>query len=257
MIRIAAVGDLHFDRSSRHRLSRHFKELEGKADILLLAGDLTQTGHVEEAHVLAADLSESPVKVVAVFGNHDYHCDQSDLVRAELEEAGVTVLERECAEFELSSIRIGIVGLKGFGGGFVGACATDFGEAEMKSFIRTTKAQANYLREALAALETDYRIALLHYSPVPDTLHGEKREIYPFLGSYLLGEAIDEGGADIAFHGHAHGGIERGTTVGGVPVRNVAMHVIRHVFNIYTLDKDGSIVAHAGLVPRAQPVAPH
>lgn len=219
--------------------------------MLLLAGDLTQVGHVDEAKVLAADLINSPIPVIAVLGNHDFQSDQNLLVRLALEDAGVVVLEQESTCFSFSpDVSVGIVGLKGFGGGFVGACATDFGEPEIKAFVRTTKLHAQYIHDSLLNLETTYKIVLMHYSPVSDTLHGEKKEIYPFLGSYLLGEAVDEGGADIVFHGHAHAGVERGVTPGGVPVRNVAQHVIRHVFNIYTLNKNG-IVSHSSLVPHS------
>lgn len=239
MIRIAATGDVHYDHRSAGRLAKYLQSLEGQADVLLLAGDLTQIGKPEEISALAADLSQSPVPVVAVFGNHDYHSDEEDRLNEILSRAGVHVLEQSSICLELNSRKVGIFGMKGFGGGFVGACASDFGEREMKAFIRTTKAQADAMRAGLSALKTDYRIALLHYSPCEETLLGEKKEIYPFLGSYLLAEAIDKGGADIAFHGHAHHGIERGMTPGGVPVRNVALPVIRHAFNIYTLNKSG------------------
>ena len=83
---------------------------------------------------------------------------------------------------------------------------------------------------------TDVRVALLHYSPVRDTLHGEPSEIYPFLGSYLLAEAVDNVGADLVLHGHAHHGREKGVTPAGIPVRNVAQPVIRHAYSVYTLD---------------------
>ncbi|MBI3557981.1 MAG: metallophosphoesterase [Deltaproteobacteria bacterium] len=241
-MRIAAAGDLHFDRHSRGRLSGHLEKLKDRADFLLLAGDLTQVGHGDEGLVLAQELATSPVPVIAVFGNHDYHSEQEQLIRRALEQAKVTVLESQVARLEVRKIGVGIVGLKGFGGGFVGACATDFGEAETKAFVRTTKRAAHFIREALRVVDADYKIVLLHYAPVSGTLHGENREIYPFLGSYLLGEAMDQGGADLVVHGHAHSGIERGETPGGVPVRNVAQHVIRHVFNIYTLDKFGLLV---------------
>lgn len=258
MIRIAAVGDVHFDRHSRGRLAKHLEHLRGKADLLLIAGDLTQVGHREEAKVLAEDLAQSPVPVITVLGNHDFHSEQESAVRTELEAVGVTVLEQQVATIDFDGASVGVVGLKGFGGGFFGACATDFGEPEMKSFIRTTKAQARFINESLTGLDTTYKIVLLHYAPTSETLHGEKKEIYPFLGSYLLGEAIDEAGADLVFHGHAHGGVEKGATAGGIPVRNVAQHVIRHAFNIYTLNKEG-IIGHAGLVPhpRLKPADSH
>lgn len=248
MIRIAAAGDVHYDRHSGGRLSAHFGLLRDQADLLLLAGDLTQTGHPDEMRVLADDLADSPVPVFAVFGNHDYHLDHADELVGMLEEVNVRVLEKNTAKLRVGKRTVGIAGLKGFGGGFVGACGADFGELEMKTFMRHTKEQARALHGALESLDTEYRIVLLHYSPVVDTLLGEKKEIYPFLGCYYLAEAIDRAGADIVFHGHAHRGTEKGVTPGGVPVRNVAQPVIRHAFNIYTVDS-GVLVSHQGVAP--------
>lgn len=235
MICVAAAGDVHFDRNSRGRLSRSWNDLEGKADLLLIAGDLTQVGHVEEARVLAQDLAECPVPVVTVLGNHDFHSDQQEEIKDVLRQARVRVLERESAVLHVKGRSVGIYGMKGFGGGFLGACCSDFGEPETKAFVRHTKMLAEELRGGLTALDTDYKVALLHYSPSSDTLLGERKEIYPFLGSYLLAEAIDAAHADVAFHGHAHKGVELGATPGGVPVRNVAQPVIRHAFHIYGL----------------------
>ena len=78
----------------------------------------------------------------------------------------------------------------------------------------------------------------MHYSPIRETLQGEPLEIYPFLGSYLLAEAVDRAGADLALHGHAHRGREKGATPGGVAVRNVAQTVINQAFVIYCLQAD-------------------
>lgn len=241
MIRIAATGDVHFDRKSHNRLGQHLQDLSGRADMLLLAGDLTQTGHPEEMQVLANDLKHSPVPVVAVLGNHDYHVDQVDVVTQILKDAGVIVLERSSTILTIKGEKVGIAGAKGFGGGFVGACGSDFGEPEMKSFMRHSKAEARQLEHVIKTLDCDYKIVLLHYSPTTQTLSGEKKEIYPFLGCYFLAEAVDYGRADIVFHGHAHGGIEKGETPGGTPVRNVAQPVIRHAFNIYTLEKNSDL----------------
>lgn len=243
MIRIAAAGDVHFDRKSHNRLAQHFSRLNEKADVFLLAGDLTQTGHPEEMRILAEDLRKCPIPVISVLGNHDYHVDQVDTVTRILKEAGVIVLEGNSTIINIGSSTVGIAGLKGFGGGFVGACGSDFGEPEMKAFMRHSKTNAKILETSIRELKTDYKIVLLHYSPTTQTLVGEKKEIYPFLGSYHLAEAIDHGKADIAFHGHAHGGIEKGETPGGIPVRNVAQPVIRHAFNIYTLEKINDLSA--------------
>ena len=247
MIRIAAVGDIHYDKNSAGRLLRYYPELRAQADFLLIAGDLTQIGNLEETKVLALDLAKAPVPVIAVLGNHDYQSNLVPEVTEVLRSAGVTVLERSSTVLNINGLSIGIVGQKGFGGGFIGACGSDFGEPEMKAFIRHTKILSDSLRAELAQMRVDYRIVLLHYSPCPDTLVGERKEIYPFLGSYLLAEAIDEEGADIIFHGHAHRGSEKGATPAGIQVRNVAFPVIRHAFKVYNCS-----VAHSPIEAEKQ-----
>jgi Icc-related predicted phosphoesterase len=237
MIRVAAVGDLHYDRGSRNRMAPHLKPLGEAADLLLLAGDLTQRGDVAEAEALAEDLRGSPVPVVAVLGNHDYHGNQTAEIHAALRRAGILSLDGESVVLRIRGHTVGIMGVKGFGGGFGNACCAVFGEPEFKAFAQHVRSQAEILRRGLLELETDFRFALLHYSPVDETLFGEKREIYPFLGSYLLAQAIDEAGADAAFHGHAHFGVERGSTPGGIPVRNVAQNVIRHAYHVYSFNQ--------------------
>jgi Icc-related predicted phosphoesterase len=236
MIRIAAVGDVHYDKNSRDRLRPYFELLKDRADLLLMAGDLTQSGGLDEAAALISDLKSASVPVVAVLGNHDYQQNQERKIRELLSESGVIALEGETAELRIRDHSVGIIGLKGFGGGFFGACVTEFGEPETKAFAHHAKVQADILRSGLNSLKTDFKFALLHFSPVAETLLGEKLELYPFLGSYLLAEALDSVGADGAFHGHAHFGTERGATPGGVPVRNVALPVIRHAYNIYSFE---------------------
>lgn len=237
MIRVAAVGDIHYDRGSRNRLRAHFLALAGKADLLLVAGDLTQSGSREEAEAVAHDLGGLPVPVVAVLGNHDYHLHQEESIRQLLRSSGIYVLEGSSVTFQIGGSSVGIAGLKGFGGGFFGACVTDFGESEVKAFARHARLQSEILKRELNQLRTEYRFALLHFSPIEGTLLGERKEIYPFLGSYLLAEAIDNAGADGAFHGHAHFGTEKGETPAGVPVRNVAQTVIRHAYNVYSFQR--------------------
>lgn len=236
VIRVAAVGDVHFGDDSAGTLAPHLITIEQDADILLIAGDLTRHGLTEESAVLADELLGIEVPVVAVLGNHDYHCDSQFSIRRTLEAAGVTVLDGQSAVFEFGGLTLGVAGTKGFGGGFAGACGSDFGEPEMKAFISHTKSIARILESRLQELDTHYRVALLHYSPVEQTLRGERPEIYPFLGSYLLAEAIDSAGADLAIHGHAHHGREKGTTAGGVPVRNVSQPLLRRPYTVYVLN---------------------
>ncbi|MGW0363826.1 metallophosphoesterase family protein [Streptomyces sp. NPDC002990] len=243
MIRIAAVGDIHLGPGSEGLLRPAFDTLGNCADLLLLAGDLTRHGTPEEARVVAGEVAGLPVPVVAVLGNHDYQSDQETEVVRELSKGGVHVLEGDGVVLDVDGTRVGIAGTKGFCGGFVGRSASEFGEPEMKAFVRYTRNCAEGLGRALRELRdegSDLRIALTHFSPVPDTLAGEPPEIYPFLGSYLLAEAMDEAGADLAVHGHAHMGTEHGMTAGGVRVRNVAMPVINRAFAIYHLSPNGS-----------------
>jgi Icc-related predicted phosphoesterase len=239
VIRVAAVGDLHFGTDSAGTLRPHLEQLEENADVFLIAGDLTRHGDPAEAQVLADELRGLPIPAVAVLGNHDYHLDREEEVANVMREAGVHVLEGEGEVIEVNGSRVGVAGSKGFGGGFAGASGSDFGEREMKIFIQATKESSERLEKALTELSADVRVALLHYSPVKETLVGEPPEIYPFLGSYLLAEAIDRAGADLVLHGHAHRGVEKGSTPGGIHVRNVAVPVINRTYNVYVLGDDG------------------
>jgi Icc-related predicted phosphoesterase len=237
VIRVAAVGDLHFSEDSRDRFRDHWNNLHQVADVFLLAGDLSTHGNPDQIRILVDELQDVQIPIVAVLGNHDYHEDKADLVRGVLEEAGVVVLEGESVIITIGDLRLGIAGTKGFGGGFPGACATAFGEPEMKAFVHHTELLAARVAEQIATLDSDYRVVLLHYSPIKETLSGERLEIYPFLGSYLLAEAVDSVGADLVVHGHAHLGKEKGVTARGIPVRNVAFPVLRHAYAIYHLEK--------------------
>jgi Icc-related predicted phosphoesterase len=241
VIRIAATADLHFGPDLAGTFREKLSDLSSQADLLLIGGDLTRVGDPGEAEVLAEELRDLPVPVVAVLGNHDYQADRQDEVRGRMEEAGVRVLEGEGVVLDVGGTAVGVAGTKGFGGGFVGASGSDFGEPEMKAFVRHTKHVAVHLEEALRDLGADTRIALTHYAPVNQTLQGERLEIYPFLGSYLLGEAVDRAGASLAVHGHAHRGSEKGLTPGGVPVRNVAQSVIRRAYKVYCLRDDRTV----------------
>jgi Icc-related predicted phosphoesterase len=182
-----------------------------------------------------------PVPIVAVLGNHDVHSDMTTEVTAVLKRAGVCVLDGTSTTVPVGDGAgrevLGIAGAKGFGGGFVGGSASAFGERVMKEFVAESEREAARLHDALAGLagRCDRRVALLHYSPVAETLAGEPLEIYPLLGSYLLADAIDAAGADLVVHGHAHRGAAEGVTPGGVPVHNVAQPVIRDAYRVFDL----------------------
>jgi Icc-related predicted phosphoesterase len=249
-VRVAAVGDVHLAEDARGLLRPALEQVGRHADVLLLAGDLTRHGTVGEARVVADEFADLAVPVVAVLGNHDYHSDCQDEIVALLTGRGIRVLEGDSTTVEVNGCRLGVAGVKGFGGGFAGKCGSMFGEPQMKAFIAHTEEVSGRLASALRGLDgVDLRIALTHYSPVPDTLRGEPPEIFPFLGSYQLAEAIDAGQADLAIHGHAHSGTEQGSTPGGVRVRNVAQPVIRSAFAVYCLQAAAARVA----APSGQP----
>lgn len=241
MIRVAAVGDVHLGEDLRGRLRSQLKGLSEAADVLLLAGDLTQHGTVGEARVVAEEFAGLDVPVAAVLGNHDYHSGAEAEITKLLTDSGMTVLEGSGTVFDLPGGRLGVAGSKGFGGGFPGRCASEFGEPEMKAFVSHSKELAAGLAEALRDLEADTRIALTHYAPVPDTLAGEAPEIYAFLGSYFLAEAADACGADLMLHGHAHAGTEKGLTPGGIAVRNVALPVLGCAYAVYCVAAEAPV----------------
>ncbi|HJP72234.1 MAG TPA: metallophosphoesterase [Candidatus Limnocylindria bacterium] len=222
-VRIAAVGDIHCTRDSRGQLHELFVRATESADVLLLAGDLTDYGLAEEAHVLAGELAGAQLPVVAVLGNHDFESGTPAEVASILKEAGVRVLDGDAVEIK----GIGFAGAKGFGGGFGAGALGSWGEPAVKAFVQAALDEALKLETALARLRMEQRVVLLHYSPVARTVEGEPEPIYPFLGSSRLEEPIDRFATSVVFHGHAHHGTLEGSTRGGTPVYNVSLPLLR------------------------------
>lgn len=227
-ITLAAIGDLHVTDNNEHRYQALFEEISQKADILALCGDLTNFGKVREAEILAEDLRACTIPTVAVLGNHDYECGQADQVVKILHSAGVTVLDEQAVEIK----GVGFAGVKGFVGGFGRGELGAFGESAIKGFVEESINEARKLENALRSLRTDRCVAVLHYAPIPETVEGEPKEIYPFLGSSRLAEAIDRfDNVRFAVHGHAHRGAFEGKTPRGVPVYNCAQFVVAQHFD--------------------------
>jgi len=235
-IRFAAAGDIHADDANRDDLARAFRDVDGAVDLILLAGDLTTYGQPEQAALLAEICRPLEVPVYAVLGNHDWHCNQVPEIVALLSSAGVRVLDRSWALEEIDGASVGIVGLKGFIGGFPDSQLPDFGEPLLRQVYTETTDEVDALAAGLEAVAgSDHRIVLLHYSPTASTLEGEPRGIWPFLGSDRLAEPIAEHKPDVVLHGHTHAGTFEGS-VGSVPVFNVAVPVIGRDFFVFELD---------------------
>lgn len=226
VVRVAAVADLHCTKTSHGVFQPLFTRVQEAADVLLLAGDLTDYGLPEEARVLAKELATLRVPAVAVLGNHDLEAGKADEVQRILCDAGLVLLDGDACEM----LGVGIAGVKGFGGGFGKRALGPWGETIIKQFVREAVDEALKLEAALARLRTSHLVALLHYSPVQQTVEGEPLEIYPFLGSSRLEEPIGRYPVSLVVHGHAHRGQLQGATRGGVPVYNVSMPLLIRTF---------------------------
>ena len=220
-MRIAAIADLHCRVGEEETLRKILADIDREADILVLAGDLTDNGLPAELEILLAELSKLEKPVVAVLGNHDHEGGHSEKLTLMLDEAGVHVLEGTAIEIN----GVGFGGTKGFCGGFQQHLIQPFGESALKKFIKASIDEAVNLENALAKLNCEYKIAILHYSPIKETLMGESSELFPFLGCSRLENALDRQKVNIAVHGHAHHGSPSGLTAGNVPVHNVSRFV--------------------------------
>jgi Icc-related predicted phosphoesterase len=232
MVKIAAAGDVHASEATRSHIAESFAAIEQDVDLVLLAGDLTAHGEPHEARVLADACHDLRIPVCAVLGNHDLHGGRGDEVATILRGAGLHVLDRNTAVFD----DVGVVGTKGFVGGFTGSQLPDFGEPLLRRVYAETSEEVEAIRRGLQEVaHCPIRIVLLHYSPTSDTLHGEPEGIWTFLGSDRLATPIAEYRPDVVLHGHAHAGSFEGA-IGTVPVYNVAVHVTGRDFYVFELE---------------------
>ncbi len=220
------MADIHIRESDRGLWAEWFRDISSRADIVIIGGDLTDTGDEMEAQVLADELRNCTIPVVGVLGNHDYEKNRHKLIRQILLKAGMHILDGEAFIYK----DVGIAGVKGFGGGFDNHMLSMFGEGAMKAFVQEAVDEALHLDRALARIDGENeglkKIAVMHYSPVKDTVIGEPEAIYPFLGSSRLAEPLNRRGVTAVFHGHAHIGTFEGITSGGVKVFNVAKQIL-------------------------------
>jgi uncharacterized protein len=235
-VRIAAAGDIHCTPENRAATEASFARLNGAVDLILLAGDLTTHGEPDEAAVLADACRQIDVPVFAVLGNHDWHANRCDEISTILADVGITVLQRGWTVHDVEGTQIGIVGTKGFVGGFPDSELPDFGEPSLRRIYAETTAEVEAIAQGLTAVAScPYRIVLLHYSPTATTLEGEPRTIWAFLGTDRMAPPIAEHRPDVVLHGHGHVGRFDGF-IGDVPVFNVAVPVMQRDFFVFELD---------------------
>lgn len=226
-IRIAAVGDIHVKVKDKGKWKESFREVSELADVLLLCGDLTDTGLKEEAEVLIAELQACSIPVLAVLGNHDHESgtpqEVVDTIKEHLHylDGGIFIING-----------VGFAGIKGFCGGFNRFKMPAYGEDVNKHFVQVVKDEAAKLDRALRQLDEEpeviRKVAVLHYAPIEETVVGEPPQIFAFLGSSYLEEPLDNHKVSLAFHGHAHIGTLEGMTKGGCRVFNVAVQILRN-----------------------------
>ena len=234
-VRVAAAGDIHCSESNREATAKAFADVDGTVDLILLAGDLTTHGEPEQGAVLADACRSLDTPVIAVLGNHDWHVNRRDELVAVLEDAGITVLDRDSTVRCIDDVEVGIVGVKGFVGGFPGSHLPDFGEPSLRAVYAEASAEVDALDAGLRAIATcPVRIALLHYAPTIETLRGEPEPIWAFLGTDRLAPPIVEHAPDLVLHGHAHAGTFEGA-IEGVPIYNVSVPVMGRDFWVFEL----------------------
>jgi uncharacterized protein len=220
-MRIAAIGDLHCRVNFEGQIEEILDGVPGQADVLVLAGDLTETGLPQEAETLVTALQSFDIPKIGILGNHDHESGNADEVKAILEAGGIIILDGTLHEIG----DVGFVGTKGFCGGFGRTLVQPFGEEALKTFIRAGIDEAITLENAAAKLDCKHKMAILHYAPIKETLQGEPLELHSFLGSQRLGNALDRHRVDVIVHGHAHHGYPEGRTPEGIPVHNVSRFV--------------------------------
>jgi len=235
-LRIAATGDVHCRDSNREAVVESFAQLGEDVDLVLVAGDLTSHGRLEEAEILCEAAAATAAPVYAVLGNHDWHADEAEAILERLQAGGVNMLDRRAAVCQIGEVEVGIVGVKGFVGGFAPRHLPDFGEPSLRAVYAEATAEVEALEAGLHEVATcPVRIVLLHYAPVEATLEGEPREIWVFLGSDRLAAPILEHGPDLVLHGHAHAGSPDGL-IGETPVHNVSQPLLGTDFRFFELD---------------------
>ncbi len=241
---IAAISDIHVEK---YPLTKgFFDDVNGNANLLIIGGDMNN-GKEGEVKLFLDLVSGVEIPIVVIFGNHD--CDAGDMegIKTMLSaNPRIKILDGEYVEYEFSGSRVGIAGTKGYGGGFAPHRLVSRGEQATKSFVEEENREVAKLETALNRMKIaapDFKIALTHWAAFEETVEGEPRELYPFLGSSSLGNLIENSVSHLALSGHAHHG-SRGIKKarGKISACNIAYKVNEGKMPLFDFLPDGSVV---------------
>jgi Icc-related predicted phosphoesterase len=261
-IRVMAVGDVHLRAETPVSVQDQLHDAASAADIVLLAGDMTENGRPAEVERVAELMADIDAPIYAVMGNHDRRSLRRKEFRRALATGGIELLDGESTVVETGGgLLLGLVGVGGYGGGFWPDEAPDLISTRISQAVavraRREAARLEAALDALASHDTDLNIVTMHYAPTTTTLGTEPMMKHWMLGNSVLGRVVDRHEVHLVLHGHAHLGNYHGVTPGGTQVRNVALPVVGKP-TMLDIGRNGVVDEHQpeGDPPEANAVQP-
>ncbi len=240
---IAAVSDLHVNKYSLG--NDFFRHVNENADLLVVGGDIGD-GKEEEIKLFLELVVNLKIPIVVIFGNHDCDSDNlEDLKKMLKKNSLLTVLDGECETYDLRGRKLGIFGIKGYGGGFSPHRVVRRGESVTKAFVDEEEREVLRLQMAVEEIEKidcDFTIAVTHYAPFEELVHGEAKEFYILLGSSNIGDVLEKAKPDLCLSGHAHhgsAGIKKAR--GRIAACNIALKPNEGKISFFNCFQDGSV----------------
>ena len=212
--RIAQVSDLHNAEFGKNNAELLKLLSESRPDIIVITGDLIDAQRTDVE--IAICFAQESVKIAPTYyvtGNHEAASPQYDTLKAGLEAAGVIVLEDETVYLERGGETIALLGL----------ADPDF-TIKGDMFGEVPAMVSTKLRNLIDD-ESGYSILFSH--------RPELFEIYV------------DGGIDLVFSGHAHGGQFRLPFIGGLVAPNQGLFP-QYDAGLYT-DGSTSMVVSRGI----------
>ena len=212
--RIAQVSDLHNSEFGKNNTELLKLLSESRPDIIAITGDLIDANHTDVG--IALGFAQESVRIAPTYyvtGNHEATCSQYGDLKAGLEEAGVIVLEDEAISLERGGETIALLGL----------ADPDF--MVKGDMFGEVPAMVSTKLKNLIGDESGYTILLSH-----------RPELF---------ETYVDGGIDLVFSGHVHGGQFRLPFIGGLVAPNQGLFP-KYDAGLYT-DGGTSMVVSRGI----------